>query len=145
VSDYCLTPKEHQGKDNLHFNEMIDGDVRISTFYYLNQPIQLVFIELAHLNNIPQVESWLHSDTNQIPSQSVYELASLYCVLSGEANPSFIVWFNPTIYRTRGKQATPKWLIVFGQIYHLKLKIWYNVYRFFVHMCQMMYMYLENI
>jgi fumarate reductase subunit D len=48
--------------DNLHFNEMIDGDV----CFLLDQPVQLFLIVLAHWNNIPRVESWLHSNTIQI-------------------------------------------------------------------------------
>jgi hypothetical protein len=98
--------------DNLHFNEMIDGDV----CFLLDQPVQLFLIVLAHWNNIPRVESWLHSNTIQILSQPVFELASLYCVLSGkEANPSFI-FFGLTPQSTALKASRPtqcgKWSLV---------------------------------
>jgi hypothetical protein len=76
--------------DNLHFNEMIDGDV----CFLLDQPVQLFSIVLAHFAHVV-LQNWFYFDDNSAVGHLRY-IHSYFCVFVVLKIRRWITFFQST-------------------------------------------------
>ena len=97
-SDYCLTPNEEFFSYSIERSNFIQWNGDDNVRFVLDQHANWIILVLAHWNNSPQVDMWLHSDTlfRFWPNQSLFIFFNAACLSEKKQIPisSILVWPN---------------------------------------------------